>query len=441
MTDQLVDRALAEMRSGLLRLVLHAAQSSGTNESREVTVAPAFTTLGHDAWSEACRLWVEHGQALLQGLPERACPVCEAPKGPFLFTSYDGHDFHACSSCETWFAPRVVDWTLFERFFDRCPEAAALARAANRDRLANQATSDVARFRGYFEELAPLLPEGTPHMRYLDIGCGVGHSLTAACERGLEAHGVEADPDARALALERYSTVVHSPAELSEGRYQLVSLWETLEHLASPADVLVTCADRLAPDGVLALTLPNLDGTSTRLLREECSYVHGGFNQPGHINLFSRSSLAHLLERCGLSLVASDGLYSNDPFALLARILRTSRGANTHGASLDSTLERVLNSLWPAVTLIENLSGRLPILRCFACREDAPQAVRDRAAAWREARRRAIVEAAEQQLSEITDFVAYAEALETAVRERDGMLAALQARGARLRDKLWSPKR
>ncbi|MFN0305917.1 MAG: class I SAM-dependent methyltransferase [Burkholderiales bacterium] len=316
----------------------------------------------------------------------------------------------------------MVDWPLFEQFFQRCPEAAELARRANRDRLTNQADADLKRFRGYFNELSALVPSGKH--RYLDVGASVGHSLTAAVDAGYEAHGIEADPDARHLARITHQGIVDDFARLPAIDYALISLWETLEHIASPLDVLQACAERLLPDGILVVTVPNLDATSTRLLREECSYVHGGFNQPGHINLFSRSSLESLFKRAGLRLLASDGLYSNDAITLLARLVRTSRGIGANDElNIDSALLAVLNAVGPAINIIEGLSGKQPILRCIAAREPVPESLRTRVDDWSQSRRAALAEEARGHLAGITDHLVHIKLLEQAVIERDRMLA------------------
>jgi SAM-dependent methyltransferase len=380
-----------------------------------VSIEPPLSAMSHDQWVRATRLWLDHGTHLADAAEPRDCPACGAPPGPRLFTSYDGHGFHACSRCETWFVPRRIDWALFERFFAECPEAAALSADANRHRAGTQADADAARFGGYFADLAPLLPAGP--RRYLDVGCAVGHSLAAARAAGFEAHGVEADADARAVAGARH-TVVATLDALPPGRYELVSLWETVEHLADPLAMLEACRERLADDGMVAFTLPNLDAASARLLREECGFVYGGFNHPGHVNLFSRASFAALLERAGLALVGTRGLFSDAPNTLIARLFRTRREVHaSESVELPRHLVAVLNSIGPAIALLATASGHAPMNFCIACRADAVGKVGAAGMAWEAAQRAAIAAEARSHLGHITDYELRATELEALVRK------------------------
>jgi SAM-dependent methyltransferase len=408
------DRALADLCAGLLRVAILAAESEH-QDPVPVSIEPPLSAMSHDQWVRATRLWLDHGTHLADAAESRDCPACGAPPGPRLFTSYDGYGFHACSRCETWFVPRRIDWALFERFFAECPEAAALSADANRHRAGTQADADAARFGGYFADLAPLLPAGP--RRYLDVGCAVGHSLAAARAAGFEAHGVEADADARAVAGARH-TVVATLDALPPGRYELVSLWETVEHLADPLAMLEACRERLADDGMVAFTLPNLDAASARLLREECGFVYGGFNHPGHVNLFSRASFAALLERAGLALVGTRGLFSDAPNTLIARLFRTRREVHaSESVELPRHLVAVLNSIGPAIALLATASGHAPMNFCIACRADAVGKVGAAGMAWEAAQRAAIAAEARSHLGHITDYELRATELEALVRK------------------------
>jgi SAM-dependent methyltransferase len=428
------DRALAELCAGLLRAAVVAAESAPA-EGIAVAVEPPLSAMSHEQWVRATRLWLDHGKHFADAAEARDCPACGAPPGPRLFTSYDGHGFHACSRCETWFVPRRIDWALFERFFAECPEAAALAAETNRHRAGTQANADAARFGGYFADLAPLLREG--RRRYLDIGCAVGHSLAAAEAAGFEAHGVEADTDARAVAGARHAVVATMDA-LPPGRYELVSLWETVEHLADPLAMLEACRDRLADDGIVAFTLPNLDAVSARLLREECGFVYGGFNHPGHVNLFSRASFAALLERAGLALVGTRGLFSDGLNALVARLFRTRREVHaSEPVELPQHLVAVLNAIGPAIALLAAASGHAPMTFCVACRAEAASRVGSAGKAWEAEQRAAIAVEARGHLTHITDYEARVVELEAHVAELEARAAALAALVKKVRWRPW----
>jgi SAM-dependent methyltransferase len=218
--------------------------------------------------------------------------------------------------------------------------------------------------------------------------------------------GVEADADARAVANARHR-VVGTLDELPPDRFDLISLWETVEHLAAPVAVLEACRERLADDGIVAFTLPNLDAASARLLREECGFVYGGFNHPGHVNLFSLASFATLLGRAGLALIGSRGLFSDSPHTLVARLLRTRREVHaSEPVEFPRRLAAVLNSVGPALTLLATAMGHAPMNFCVACRTDSIGRLAPAGREWEATQRAAIAAEARGHLADIVDYEA-----------------------------------
>jgi SAM-dependent methyltransferase len=85
--------------------------------------------------------------------------------------------------------------------------------------------------------------------RVLDCACGMGYGTELMRRNGVEACGVDKDPDAIRLARERYPEAVYAVGDIYDVSFDgfdaLVS-FETLEHLDEPSRIL----DRLASSGV-----------------------------------------------------------------------------------------------------------------------------------------------------------------------------------------------
>lgn len=110
-----------------------------------------------------------------------------------------------------------------------------------------------------------------PHVRgreLLDVGCHSGFFLEQARERGYRVGGVEpsrwAAEHAAALGLE----VFVGPIERFQpaAPFDVVTLWDVIEHLTRPVDVLRGVHAMLRPGGVLAFTTHNLDSLAARVL-------------------------------------------------------------------------------------------------------------------------------------------------------------------------------
>ena len=393
-----------------------------------------FSSMTEGDWRQAVTYWRQYAAEMLEGVATRSCPACGCGHSRSLFVSYDDHPFHECDSCGCWFEPKVVDAALFERFFERCPEAGALARRMMdaRDRDAGR-DADMARVGGYLDDLLPLLPPATGAPRaYLDAGCGVGHSLRAGRLRGLTVQGVEADGTAVALARQAGLPVVDLSEAVPGGPYHLLSFWETLEHVAAPLEALERYLPLLDADGLVAITVPNLNALATQTLRESCAWVHGGYNTPGHVNLFSVTSLERLLTRAGLSLLDADGQFSGNPVELAASLVGETRGAfdSLHPTeargSLSQSLCEIIDGVWPGVALVERLALTSPILQVIACKQGR-EARFASAIQKRQARRaQQVVDQSRSLLASEPDYKAMAVGLQDQVDRRDVKMVEIQ---------------
>ena len=144
--------------------------------------------------------------------------------------------------------------------------------------------------------------------------------------------------------------------------------------IAAPLPALERYLPLLADDGLVAITVPNLNALATRALRESCPWIHGGYNTPGHVNMFHVPALERLLSRAGLTLLDADGQFSANPIELFAALSGLTRGAFDN---LDDQLQRrsmperageLLNAVWPGAALVERLGLASPILSVVACR-------------------------------------------------------------------------
>ena len=141
-------------------------------------------------------------------------------------------------------------------------------RDPNEDTYWHDAQSEVyldggveAEFREEFaqrlESLATLEKPG----RVLDVGCGIGHFLQAASERGWEVEGLAISEGAARGAEARYGIPVQvgtlDVAPLDPGHYDVITLWDVIEHVRKPLESLRGANRALRAGGVLVMKTPN----------------------------------------------------------------------------------------------------------------------------------------------------------------------------------------
>jgi SAM-dependent methyltransferase len=423
---------VARFRNSFAHLLLELMSEPPSSAVESAFELP-FSTVTESDWRRAVQLWREHAGELLEALPRRPCPACGSEQSRWLFESYDAHQFHGCSECGCWFTRKVVDWSVFERLFERSPEARDLAARMMGQRDQDVREVDMRRIGAYLDDLLPLIArhDGRP-IAYLDAGCGTGASLRVGLQRGLVVQGVEVDDAAVAIA-RKANLPVALPAEIDSmprGPYQLLTFWETLEHIAEPLAALQHVVPLLAEDGLVGITVPNLNAPATRAMREACTWVHGGYNTPGHVNLFNVRALERLLARAGLTVIDAEGQFSDNPEELLAFMSGESRGVfdvldppKTRG-HLPAVLGPLLTDVWPGMALIEQYTLSSPILGVVACRCGQEARFSAMVAERRAARLKRLADEARRLISFEVDYKAQSEAWQKLQREQHDLLQA-----------------
>jgi 2-polyprenyl-6-hydroxyphenyl methylase / 3-demethylubiquinone-9 3-methyltransferase len=106
----------------------------------------------------------------------------------------------------------------------------------------------------------------------LDVGCGAGLLCEPLARLGAKVTGVDPSPEVIAVARDHAAAVgvqvdyrVGDVQEL-EGKFDLITSLEVIEHVADPAPFLKALAKRLAPNGLLILSTPNVTGWSKLMM-------------------------------------------------------------------------------------------------------------------------------------------------------------------------------
>jgi SAM-dependent methyltransferase len=202
------------------------------------------------------------------------------------------------------------------------------------------------------DQLAPGLEKG---QRLLDVGCGVGTFLDVARRRGLDVTGIDIAEQPARVARERGHDVRVGPLaeqELEPGSFDVVTLWDVIEHVDDPLALLCEIRRVLRPGGVLLLETPD-EGTPLRLatrvawraslgrvrLVARCYY-------PAHRIYFTRRGLARILARAGFG----------EPVLARERSIRSKarRKGEAYGLSGHAALTSLALALMRAAPILGN---------------------------------------------------------------------------------------
>lgn len=154
-----------------------------------------------------------------------------------------------------------------------------------------------------------------PHVRsntrrFLDVACGLGATVALFGEKGWEAEGVDADPNAQEFhqRLGIRATIGQIENVDTANRYDLVGIAHAIYFITDPRGFVCRVRDMLAQDGLFVVVLSDLLST-----------LCAGSPQYAHTWYPTTDSLTYLLEREGFKVVASETTHGS--ILVLARKL------------------------------------------------------------------------------------------------------------------------
>ena len=234
------------------------------------------------------------------------CPVCDADNNGFLF-----HHFDECyTECETcgliYINPRLRQDEV-ESFFE--DEYYGLDR---------KKVEFSTRLR-YFEEKIRSMESLKQKGRVLDIGCGPGHFLEMCRRAGWQPVGVELSAQACAAARAQGLDVAQGSlqqAAFADGEFDVVTLWNVLDHMTQPLDEMREVHRILKPGGLVLVRVPN--AAFHRLVKAAVRRLNSLMN----LNMadkttfkmctFSGASARRLFDRAGFRQVRIDNSAMSD---------------------------------------------------------------------------------------------------------------------------------
>ena len=165
-----------------------------------------------------------------------------------------------------------------------------------------------------FQEGLELLGAHRKQGRLLDVGCAVGSFLSLAQADGWEVHGVDVSEYATSCARNRLGAAIHTgdlvDAGFPESYFDVVTLWDVVEHLAHPRSVLSEVHRILKGDGILLLDTPNEEALIRRiafllyhLFGRQVTYPASKLYHVFHRYYFSENTLGRLLTECGFEII------------------------------------------------------------------------------------------------------------------------------------------
>ncbi|VAW31610.1 hypothetical protein MNBD_CHLOROFLEXI01-735 [hydrothermal vent metagenome] len=158
----------------------------------------------------------------------------------------------------------------------------------------------------------------------LDVGAYIGVFVETAVAAGWQACGVEPSEWAANMAQQHGLQVIHGTQDAPElvgKQFDVVTMWDVIEHVADPSGEIGKAYQLLKPGGWLVVHTMDIDSLMAKVMGARWPWL-----MDMHIHYFSQKTLRQMLEKNGFDVISSgaEGRYLRLNY-LISRVEALSR--------------------------------------------------------------------------------------------------------------------
>jgi predicted O-linked N-acetylglucosamine transferase (SPINDLY family)/2-polyprenyl-3-methyl-5-hydroxy-6-metoxy-1,4-benzoquinol methylase len=233
------------------------------------------------------------------------CPLCEGQSQAWIGVACTSHKAYRSP------LPQVMQWMKC----DNCghvhtshfwkPEGLSLLQPQHANSpLAEALEHHEAKRQAW----TPLVKRAAKHLshhkspNWFDLGFGDASLLLTAADHGFEVSGIDTDP----VAVSHLQNLGYCAALQSIEAWEscepqhIISLTNVLQLLPQPGQVLKKVASSLAPEGLLIVSVPDMDSSSWKIL--DAAQANPFWSELTHLHNFTRTRLIALLTQNGFEI-------------------------------------------------------------------------------------------------------------------------------------------
>ena len=137
------------------------------------------------------------------------------------------------------------------------------------------------------------------NINHLDFGSGLGQCLEASQSLGWKSVGIEMNEFCLDLSKKKKLKVFNDLKYLNKNiKYEIITLFEVIEHLPDPVKILKKLKLRLSNNGVLIISCPNWNSLERFLFKNNWKVIH-----PEHYHYFTKKTILSLLKKANFDVL------------------------------------------------------------------------------------------------------------------------------------------
>lgn len=278
------------------------------------------------------------------------CPICASVTNePYL--AKNSYQLHRCQECDLVFVfpipPGLVEFYQ-ESYFHNDPDKPGFGYAD----YEQDKEPMIPVFESHLKKIKSLISGG----RLFDVGAATGFFLDLARRDGWQTGGIELSMYAATQAARRGHQVTTGrlPDLNSPGQWEVITMWDVLEHVDDPVAYIQKARDMLAPAGLLAINTINHGSWWAKLMGPRWHLLV----PPEHLLYFSEKNLCRLLVDQGFEILEMRSIGKKFSLAYIFKMLY-----QWQGLKVWHWLTKIFNtSIGRRFTLPVNLGDNIFIL-------------------------------------------------------------------------------
>lgn len=252
------------------------------------------------------------------------CPICGHSNNHIEIVSFNTHGRHLinkrdrfnllrCENCQAIFTQNVkVNSTYYQKYYEE----------GYYDQTDPKGV--LGRFLSYISNLSTKVKQNyiyhnsdnkNSKISILDIGCGSGNFLSQLDSKRFDKLGQEINPEGceqcRKKGLKIFCKDL-SKINFENKKFDVITLWQVLEHVEKPRELMKTIRGIIKPQGILMIQVPNTTSLGFNFGHRDWFHM----DSPRHLVLYNTSSVLELCNQTGFKVIKTKNEFYDYPLDL-----------------------------------------------------------------------------------------------------------------------------
>ena len=220
-------------------------------------------------------------------LEERKCPNCNNDKSNFELKK-DYLNLVKCDNCNLVYTNPLFNEDHYKEIYQSkeyqniVKDLGESSHIYRKERFGKERVKNIIK---YFNK---------KDISILDVGCSTGFFVEAAIENQLRCIGIDLNPSAIEFGKKRnLELYVKDIFDINNQNFDVITLFDVLEHLTNPADIINKIYKLLNKNGITSIYVPNYDSASRMLMGRDAHFIW----PTHHLNYFNIDTISNFLEK------------------------------------------------------------------------------------------------------------------------------------------------